>query len=146
MPTNDKGRFYAFGRVFSGTVKTGQKVRDLGGHGAFAAWPRECCRVRAVYDFTVDGGDLLGRRCLHAPTADGGRVCRLLEVRIQSPFYTPGSGSKEGLNVKNVQRTVLMMGKIVEQVQSIPCGNTSAALFAIGRAGVVRFWSLAVSS
>jgi len=70
VPTNDKGRFYAFGRVFSGTVKTGQKVR------------------------------------------------------IQSPFYTPGSGSKEGLNVKNVQRTVLMMGKIVEQVQSIPCGNT----------------------
>merc|ERR1719313_2953052 len=27
VPTNDKGRFYAFGRVFSGTVKTGQKVR-----------------------------------------------------------------------------------------------------------------------
>merc|ERR1719453_626481 len=70
VPTNDKGRFYAFGRVFAGTVSTGQKVR------------------------------------------------------IQSPFYTPGSGSKEGLNVKNVQRTVLMMGKIVEQVQSIPCGNT----------------------
>merc|ERR1719253_2551087 len=70
VPTNDKGRFYAFGRVFSGTVKTGQKVR------------------------------------------------------IQSPFYVPNSGSKEGLAVKNVQRTVLMMGRIVEQVQSIPCGNT----------------------
>merc|ERR1719230_1554168 len=71
VPTNDKGRFYAFGRVFSGTVKTGQKVR------------------------------------------------------IQSPFYGgPDCGSKEGLNVKNVQRTVLMMGRIVEQVQSIPCGNT----------------------
>merc|ERR1719482_600206 len=71
VPTNDKGRFYAFGRVFSGTVKTGQKVR------------------------------------------------------IQSPFYGgPDCGSKEGLNVKNVQRTVLMMGRIVEQVSSIPCGNT----------------------
>merc|ERR1719473_1622851 len=70
VPTSDKGRFHAFGRVFSGTVKTGQKVR------------------------------------------------------IQSPFYNPGSGSKEGLNVKNIQRTVLMMGRIVEQVQSIPCGNT----------------------
>ena len=23
VPTNDKGRFYAFGRVFSGTVATG---------------------------------------------------------------------------------------------------------------------------
>lgn len=27
IPTNDKGRFYAFGRVFSGTVSSGQKVR-----------------------------------------------------------------------------------------------------------------------
>jgi len=27
IPTNDKGRFFAFGRVFSGTVATGQKVR-----------------------------------------------------------------------------------------------------------------------
>jgi len=30
VPTNDKGRFYAFGRVFSGTVSTGQKVRIMG--------------------------------------------------------------------------------------------------------------------
>jgi len=30
VPTSDKGRFYAFGRVFSGTIKTGQKVRIMG--------------------------------------------------------------------------------------------------------------------
>merc|ERR1719221_2359589 len=30
VPTSDKGRFYAFGRVFSGTIATGQKVRILG--------------------------------------------------------------------------------------------------------------------
>lgn len=30
VPTNDKGRFYAFGRVFSGVVSTGQKVRIMG--------------------------------------------------------------------------------------------------------------------
>merc|ERR1712179_815715 len=30
VPTSDKGRFYAFGRVFSGTVATGQKVRIMG--------------------------------------------------------------------------------------------------------------------
>jgi len=30
VPTSDKGRFYAFGRVFSGTVSTGQKVRLMG--------------------------------------------------------------------------------------------------------------------
>eukprot|EP01069_Polyplicarium_translucidae_P005105 Polyplicarium_translucidae@DN2722_c0_g1_i1.p1 len=68
VPTSDKGRFYAFGRVFSGTVATGQKVR------------------------------------------------------IQGPRYQPGS--KEDLVVKSVQRTVLMMGRYVEQVQDVPCGNT----------------------
>lgn len=30
VPTSDKGRFFAFGRVFSGTVATGMKVRIMG--------------------------------------------------------------------------------------------------------------------
>jgi elongation factor 2 len=30
VPTNDKGRFYAFGRVYSGKIGTGQKVRIMG--------------------------------------------------------------------------------------------------------------------
>lgn len=30
VPTTDRGRFFAFGRVFSGTIATGQKVRILG--------------------------------------------------------------------------------------------------------------------
>jgi len=68
VPTSDKGRFHAFGRVFSGTIATGQKVR------------------------------------------------------IQGPHYKPGS--KEDLNIKNVQRTVLMMGRSVEQIADVPCGNT----------------------
>merc|ERR1719163_1146743 len=70
VPTSDKGRFHAFGRVFSGTIATGQKVR------------------------------------------------------IQGPHYTPGS--KEDLNVKSIQRTVLMMGRSVEQIPDVPCGNTVA--------------------
>jgi translation elongation factor EF-G len=36
IPTSDKGRFVAFGRVFSGTVSTGKKVRA-------ADWPG--CRI-----------------------------------------------------------------------------------------------------
>merc|ERR1719379_2523122 len=70
VPTSDKGRFYAFGRVFSGTIATGQKVR------------------------------------------------------IQGPHYKVGG--KEDLNVKNVQRTVLMMGRATEQIADVPCGNTVA--------------------
>ena len=30
VPTSDKGRFYAFGRVFSGVIATGQKCRIMG--------------------------------------------------------------------------------------------------------------------
>jgi len=30
VPTSDKGRFYAFGRVFSGKVCTGMKARIMG--------------------------------------------------------------------------------------------------------------------
>ncbi len=30
VPTSDKGRFYAFGRVFSGTVRSGPKIRIQG--------------------------------------------------------------------------------------------------------------------
>merc|ERR1719248_14958 len=70
VPTSDKGRFWAFGRVFSGTIATGQRVR------------------------------------------------------IQGPHYKPGG--KEDLNVKSIQRTVLMMGARTEQIQDVPCGNTVA--------------------
>jgi len=30
VPTSDKGRFFAFGRVFSGIVSTGMKARIMG--------------------------------------------------------------------------------------------------------------------
>merc|ERR1719163_1845030 len=70
VPTSDKGRFYAFGRVFSGTIATGQKVR------------------------------------------------------IQGPHYKPGA--KEGLSLKTIQRTLLMMGRTTEMIPDVPCGNTVA--------------------
>lgn len=70
VPTSDKGRFYAFGRVFAGTVRTGQKVRIMG------------------------------------------------------PNYVPGK--KDDLFVKNIQRTVLMMGRNVEPIEDCPAGNTVA--------------------
>merc|ERR1711966_221988 len=40
------------------------------------------------------------------------------------PHYKPGS--KEDLSVKNIQRTLLMMGRSVEQIADVPCGNTVA--------------------
>lgn len=77
VPTSDKGRFYAFGRVFSGRIATGQKVRIMG------------------------------------------------------PNYLPGK--KDDLCIKNIQRTVLMMGRKTEQIEDCPCGNI------IGLVGVDQF-------
>merc|ERR1719436_1304051 len=64
VPTSDKGRFYAFGRVFSGAVSTGQK---------------------------------------------------------------------EDLYLKAIQRTILMMGRYVESIDDVPCGNL------VGLVGVDQF-------
>eukprot|EP00172_Hildenbrandia_rubra_P001369 Plantae.Rhodophyta-Hildenbrandia_rubra.ctg19109.p1 GENE.Plantae.Rhodophyta-Hildenbrandia_rubra.ctg19109~~Plantae.Rhodophyta-Hildenbrandia_rubra.ctg19109.p1 ORF type:complete len:842 (-),score=193.45 Plantae.Rhodophyta-Hildenbrandia_rubra.ctg19109:206-2731(-) len=77
VPSVDKGRFVAYGRVFSGTVKTGMKVRIMG------------------------------------------------------PNYVPGT--KKDLAVKNIQRTMLMMGKRTDAVDSVPCGNT------VGLVGLDQF-------
>jgi len=73
-----KGRFVAFGRVFSGTVKSGQKVRILG------------------------------------------------------PNYVPGEKTDVWEN-KTVQRTVIMMGGRMQQVDDVPCGNT------VGLMGIDKF-------
>merc|ERR1719337_739636 len=67
VPTSDKGRFYAFGRVFSGKISTG------------------------------------------------------LKARIMGPNYIPGK--KEDLNEKAIQRTILMMGRYIEAIEDVPCGN-----------------------
>jgi len=77
VPTSDNSRFFAFGRVFSGTIRTGNKVR------------------------------------------------------IYGPNYQPGK--KDDLFVKPIQRTVLMMGRRTETVESVPCGNT------VGLVGIDQF-------
>jgi len=53
-----------------------------------------------------------------------GTIATGQRVRIQGPHYKPGG--KEDLNVKNIQRTVLMMGRSVEQIADVPAGNTVA--------------------
>ncbi|GBG34954.1 Elongation factor 2 [Hondaea fermentalgiana] len=69
VPTSDKGRFYAFGRVFAGTIATGQKVR------------------------------------------------------IYGPNYE--AGKKKDLYLKSIQRTLVQMGRYVEQVADVPAGNNA---------------------
>lgn len=44
VPTSDKGRFYAFGRVFSGSVSTGLKVRIMGPNYVPGKKEDLCCK------------------------------------------------------------------------------------------------------
>ncbi len=55
VPSQDKGRFYAFGRVFSGTVYPGQKVRIMGPN--YKPGSKEDVAVKAVQK----AGLLIGR-------------------------------------------------------------------------------------
>merc|ERR1712136_439662 len=56
VPTSDKGRFYAFGRVFSGTVATGQKVRIMGPN--FVPGKKDDLYIEAIDD--VPCGNIAG--------------------------------------------------------------------------------------
>ena len=51
VPTVDKGRFYAFGRVFSGKVATGQKVRIMGPN--FTPGKKEDLYNKSIQRFVV---------------------------------------------------------------------------------------------
>ncbi|KAH8086755.1 hypothetical protein JL720_7199 [Aureococcus anophagefferens] len=51
-----------------------------------------------------------------------GKIATGQKVRIMGPNYVPGK--KSDLWVKNIQRTLIMMGRFQEQVQDIPAGNT----------------------
>jgi len=86
-------RFYAFGRVFSGTIRTGMKAR------------------------------------IQLPDFD--------------PVASAGKTKANGLYIKSIQRTVIMMGRYVEQVPDVPCGNTCGLVGVdsyILKSGTITSW------
>ena len=52
VPTSDKGRFYAFGRVFSGVVQTGQKARIMGPN--YVPGKKEDLYVKSIQRYVKD--------------------------------------------------------------------------------------------
>ena len=53
-----------------------------------------------------------------------GTVASGQKIRILGANFKPGK--KEDLYEKNITRTVLMMGRTVESIPDVPCGNTVA--------------------
>ncbi len=74
VPTSDKGRFYAFGRVFSGKISIGQKVRIMGpGY--------EPGKKKDLFEKTVQRTVLMmGRKTEFVPDVPCGNTCALVGV------------------------------------------------------------------
>ena len=74
VPTSDKGRFYAFGRVFSGKIAIGQKVRIMGpGY--------EPGKKKDLFEKTVQRTVLMmGRKTEFVPDVPCGNTCALVGV------------------------------------------------------------------
>jgi elongation factor 2 len=74
VPTTDKGRFYAFGRVFSGIVQTGQKARIMGPN--FIPGKKEDLYVKTIQRTIL----MMGRYTEPIEDVPCGNVCGLVGV------------------------------------------------------------------
>ncbi len=74
VPTNDKGRFFAFGRVFSGKIAIGQKVRIMGPNYVPG-------KKKDLYEKTVQRTVLMmGRKTEFVQDVPCGNTCALVGV------------------------------------------------------------------
>jgi len=74
VPTSDKGRFYAFGRVFSGTIATGQKARLMGPN--YVPGKKEDLCVKAIQRTIL----MMGRYTEPIENVPCGNICGLVGV------------------------------------------------------------------
>lgn len=74
VPTSDKGRFYAFGRVFSGKVMSGQKVRIMGPN--YVPGKKIDFAEKAIQRCVV----MMGRKTEPLPEVPCGNTCALIGI------------------------------------------------------------------
>ena len=74
VPTSDKGRFYAFGRVFAGTVRSGIKIRIQGPN--YTPGKKEDLFVKAVQRTIL----MMGRFTEPIEDVPAGNICGLVGV------------------------------------------------------------------
>merc|ERR1711972_730547 len=74
MGTSDKGRFYAFGRVFSGKIATGQKVRIMGPN--FTPGKKEDLYEKSIQRTIL----MMGGRVEAIEDVPAGNICGLVGV------------------------------------------------------------------
>jgi elongation factor 2 len=74
VPTSDKGRFFAFGRVFSGTVATGQKCRIMGPN--YVPGKKDDLCIKAIQRTIL----MMGRYTEPIENVPCGNICGLVGV------------------------------------------------------------------
>ena len=74
VPTSDKGRFYAFGRVFAGTVRSGLKVRIQGPH--YTPGKKDDLFIKAVQRTIL----MMGRFIEPIENVPAGNICGLVGI------------------------------------------------------------------
>ena len=74
VPTSDKGRFYAFGRVFSGTIVSGSKVRILGPN--YEHGKKDDLYVKNVQRIVI----MMGRKTEAVETVPVGNTCAVVGI------------------------------------------------------------------
>merc|ERR1712111_307273 len=74
VPTSDKGRFYAFGRVFSGKIATGQKCRIMGPN--FIPGKKEDLYEKSIQRTIL----MMGGRVEAIEDVPAGNICGLVGV------------------------------------------------------------------
>uniref|UniRef100_A0A674E0X6 Elongation factor 2 n=1 Tax=Salmo trutta TaxID=8032 RepID=A0A674E0X6_SALTR len=94
VPTTDKGRFYAFGRVFSGCVSSGQKVRIMGPN--FTPGKKEDLYLKPI------------QRLVHSKAA-----LQMTILCLSCAIYKGHVSCDHAVS----PRTILMMGRYIEPIE-----------------------------
>lgn len=74
VPTSDSGRFYAFGRVFSGKVKAGEKVRIMGPN--YKPGKQEDLSIKTIQRVVL----MMGRKAEDVIDVPCGNTCSLVGI------------------------------------------------------------------
>ena len=100
IPSKEMGRCYAFGRVFSGTVAAGQKVRIMGPN--FVAGKKDDLYVKSIQRTVL----MMGRSTEHIPDVPCGNIVGLVGVDAYLTKTGTISTHEDAHAIKNMKYSV----------------------------------------
>merc|ERR1712228_444177 len=112
VPTSDKGRFYAFGRVYSGKIATGMKARIMGPN--FVPGKKEDLYEKSIQRTIL----MMGGRVEAIEDVPAGNICGL--VGVDQFLVKTGTIStlKEAHNMKQMKFSVSPVVRVAVEVKN----------------------------